>query len=208
MSGRSLIAIVVVASLVGGGSATAAKLITGRQIKDGSITSRDIQNDTLTYADVSGSLVEDISYAIGPGPTGPPGPTGIASILTVTQRVELCGGTTDCSIGVASVQCPAGTRPVSGGGVAISLNGLFLSTAAGSGGQATGWSAGGDNYGSAAGGYVDVYAYCSSGVQSFFGGGGVRSTSDTRALAATKRAGYPKNPPDGAPAPEPLPPLK
>jgi hypothetical protein len=60
------IAAVVLASV---GSATAARLITGKQIKDGSITSRDVKNGSLTKADFK-------SGQLGVGPQGPQGQPG------------------------------------------------------------------------------------------------------------------------------------
>jgi Collagen triple helix repeat (20 copies) len=61
------IAAVVLTSV---GSATAAHLITGEQIKDGSIASRDIKNGSLTNADFKSGLRT--------GPRGPEGPAGAA----------------------------------------------------------------------------------------------------------------------------------
>lgn len=61
--------IVIVVALVaaGAGSATAARLITGKQIKDGSITKRDLRTGTL-QAGPQGA----------PGPAGAPGAPGAA----------------------------------------------------------------------------------------------------------------------------------
>ncbi|WP_320671555.1 hypothetical protein [Patulibacter defluvii] len=66
-----------------GGTATAAKLITGGQIKDGSITGKDVRNSSITGADVkSRSLsASDLSLAARKslrGQTGPAGPAGPA----------------------------------------------------------------------------------------------------------------------------------
>lgn len=69
------------------GGATAAMLITGKQIKDNSITSRDIKNKTVTSKDVKDRTlaVRDfkrrtkarLTGAVGPvGPLGPVGPEG------------------------------------------------------------------------------------------------------------------------------------
>src|SRR3954454_24839454 len=45
---RSILAAAIVATVVGGGSATAAKFITGSDIKDGTITARDIREGGIT----------------------------------------------------------------------------------------------------------------------------------------------------------------
>src|SRR4051812_47946854 len=45
---RSILAAAVVATVVGGSSATAAKFVTGNDIKDGSITARDIREGGIT----------------------------------------------------------------------------------------------------------------------------------------------------------------
>ncbi len=77
-----------------GGTATAAKLITGAQIRNSSLTGADVRNSSLTGADVrNGSLgAADLSSAArsalrgaaGPagaaGPTGPAGPTGATGV--------------------------------------------------------------------------------------------------------------------------------
>jgi hypothetical protein len=73
----------VVALLVGiGGTATAAKPITGAQIKDGSVHGRDRANGSVTGKDVkNGSLTKkDFTGSLQgvPGPAGPEGPAGPA----------------------------------------------------------------------------------------------------------------------------------
>ena len=53
----TLLALVVVALVSVAGSATAAKLITGKQVKNGSLTSVDVRNNNLTGADLkTGSI--------------------------------------------------------------------------------------------------------------------------------------------------------
>jgi hypothetical protein len=75
--------IVVVAMLatalavVASASGTVRDLITGAQIRDGSITSRDIANHTLVRRDLSSKLVASLRGQTGPaGPAGPAGPQG------------------------------------------------------------------------------------------------------------------------------------
>jgi hypothetical protein len=96
---KTLIACVVTALVVGGGTATAAQLITGDDVKNGSLTNADIKNESLTHRDVENeSLVsgdirdgavrnKDLSRWVqkrldrrvrtgAAGPQGPAGPKG------------------------------------------------------------------------------------------------------------------------------------
>jgi hypothetical protein len=66
-----------------GGTAAAVTLITGKQIKDGSVRGRDIGNGSLTGADVADRSLSATDFngsvqgPAGPGgPAGPPGPQG------------------------------------------------------------------------------------------------------------------------------------
>lgn len=56
-----------------GGSAYAAAQITGKQIKDGTVTSADIKNKTLKSKDISQAAKDKLR-----GQTGPQGPQGVA----------------------------------------------------------------------------------------------------------------------------------
>jgi hypothetical protein len=81
---RTIIACVVVALVAGATSATAAKLITGDDIKDGSITGADIHNPTITNKDIKkGTIIKKkLSKAVQDaleqqgGPAGPKGDKG------------------------------------------------------------------------------------------------------------------------------------
>lgn len=111
-----------------GGSATAATLITGGKIKDGTITGKDVKNSTLTGAKVkNGSLgSSDLSTAArgslkgAKGDTGPAGPTGPAGAPgaqgprgIVSPRVQTLGSKTiedgPGNTTVLSNAIPAGT---------------------------------------------------------------------------------------------------
>src|SRR3954452_16271567 len=63
-----------------GGTATAAKsLISGRDVRDGSLTGRDIKNRSLTEADLARSVRSRLRgpcSADPPGRDGAPGPVG------------------------------------------------------------------------------------------------------------------------------------
>ncbi|WP_395658178.1 hypothetical protein [Nocardioides sp.] len=72
-----LVAAVVLALSFSGG-AMAAKMITGKQIKDNTVTTKDIKNGSLLTQDLSGATIDELqSGAAGPaGPEGPAGPAG------------------------------------------------------------------------------------------------------------------------------------
>jgi hypothetical protein len=72
---RTLIACVVVALLVGGGTATASGLITGSDIKNGSVTGTDIKQGSLTASDLSQSLRNRLNTTVSGSP-GAPGQQG------------------------------------------------------------------------------------------------------------------------------------
>jgi len=76
---------VLVLSLGLGGTAAAVTLITGKQIKDGTVRGRDVGNGSLTGADIADASLgpADFSGSLQgppglPGPAGPQGPTGSA----------------------------------------------------------------------------------------------------------------------------------
>jgi hypothetical protein len=59
------------------GSATAAVVLTGKQIKDGTITAKDLKNRTLGANKLSDEAVSSLKGRPGPaGPQGPAGPHG------------------------------------------------------------------------------------------------------------------------------------
>ncbi|HEX8050199.1 MAG TPA: hypothetical protein VF504_01915 [Solirubrobacterales bacterium] len=60
-----------------GGTAVAAKLITGAAVKDGSLTGRDVKDRTILARDLAPSVVAETRGTRGePGPPGPRGETG------------------------------------------------------------------------------------------------------------------------------------
>jgi len=105
---RTLIACVVAAFFIAGGTATASKLITGKDIKNGSIK----------LADLSAGTKSALKGKTGPrGPQGPAGPSSIGQLTTVASP-EVPFGTE--IVTAATAYCPSGQRVVSGGGVSIS----------------------------------------------------------------------------------------
>ncbi len=91
--------VVLVVAVIGGGTATAANLVTGKDVKDNSLRSRDVHNGSLKVKDLTARAVRTLQKggmagATGPagpqgakgstGATGPQGPKGDDGLLTVT----------------------------------------------------------------------------------------------------------------------------
>lgn len=121
---RFVVLAVVVLLVAMTGSATAARLITGKQIKDGTITGKDLRNGSVTGSDVrDGSLTAgefDGSLTGEPGPAGPQGPQGPAGepgADGVSGYEYVVVGVTVPKLGTAQQDavCPSGKRAVGGG---------------------------------------------------------------------------------------------
>lgn len=116
----ALAAVVAVSASTG---AAAGALITGADIKNGTVasadiknqgvTGKDVRNRTLTSSDLTAATVAKFVGGAGqPGPTGPVGPIGPIGPAGISglQRVE---NTKDIGAGAAGtvvVACPAGTK--------------------------------------------------------------------------------------------------
>ena len=75
--GTSMLVLAMAATVLTGTSATAASLITGKQVKDGSVAGRDVAGGSITGRDVRDrSLTRADLDASVRGPAGPPGPLG------------------------------------------------------------------------------------------------------------------------------------
>ena len=174
---RTTVIAVALALVIGlAGSATAASLI----------TSADIKNGTIKTADLSASAKRALkgkAGARGPagpqgapgtaGAPGPAGPTGVAEIVTAQGS----------GVGTAFAACPAGTRPLSGGGIEEGSGYLWASGAARNDAGAIGWLVAGD-----AGSDVTAFAYCSAGVSKFtFPNGTVAKLSVERVRSINAR---------------------
>src|SRR5690242_3166654 len=100
--GRTVAVAVVAAVAFGGGGAYAAGRITGAQIVNGTVTSRDVKDHSLRARDFRGGL------PAGPrGPQGPAGPgasTAAVKWYKVTAVVTVAAGD---PIGKASAACPS-----------------------------------------------------------------------------------------------------
>jgi hypothetical protein len=111
-SGVAVLAFVLGAGLAGAGSATAARLITGKDIKNGSITAKDLSKGVNAQLQRTGE----------PGPKGDPGPQGDPgasepSLLTfadsaVTPAIELSGP--DAVVTSTQTQLPNASGAVGG----------------------------------------------------------------------------------------------
>jgi hypothetical protein len=154
---RVLLATAILALVLSGGAVAASQ-----------ITSSQIKNGTIKAADISKSAKRTLKGNRGPrgftgaqgtqglpgpgGPAGPAGPTGVAAIVSAQ-------GT---GIGSAHAACPAGTRPISGGGIEEGTGYLWASGIARNDAGQLGWLVAGD-----ADSPVSAYVYCSAGVSSF-----------------------------------------
>jgi hypothetical protein len=125
---KVLVGVVASMLLVGGAGATAATLITGKQIKDGTITGKDVKNKSLTAKDFRGSVQgpTGLQGPTGPqGATGPQGPRGLQGAVGtggIVSVESVHGADVPVTIGQSSVEatvlCPAGETAFGGGGVA------------------------------------------------------------------------------------------
>jgi hypothetical protein len=103
--------------VAGAGTATAARLITGRSIKNNSVTGRDIRNSSLGSRDVKNGSLLRRDFRRGQLQTGAQGPAGrngvngfgvlryVSRDFTVAPGAAAAQGTTPC---------PAGTYPTGG----------------------------------------------------------------------------------------------
>jgi len=130
----SVLLAVVVLTLGVGGTAGAVSLITGKQIKDGTIRGRDVGNGSLTGADVADKSLSpaDFSGSVqGPagsqGPAGPQGPRGPQGVPGATGPKG--------DQGPAGPAGPQGVAGISGHEFAVS-EGVSLS-----GGKWSNWTA-------------------------------------------------------------------
>jgi hypothetical protein len=120
--GRALLLVAMTTLLLGfAGSATAGVVITGKQIKDGTITSRDLRNGDLRGIDVKdGSLTQaefDVQIIGMSGPAGDQGQTGSPGTAGLVYSIE-AHSVPKGATHTWGAPCPSGTRVLSGGGSA------------------------------------------------------------------------------------------
>lgn len=123
---RTALTIVVAAlalMLAAGTGATASLLITGKQIKDGTVTSRDVKNRSLKVKDLSTKAKAKLKGATGPrgaaGPAGPQGPAGTSGLpglpgLQGLQGLQGLPGLSGFRVVTEAVQVP-GLNGILGG---------------------------------------------------------------------------------------------
>ena len=124
--------VLVVAAATSG--ATAALVITGNDIKNGTVTTKDIKknnltskvikNGTLKTDDLSSGAVSSLRGATGPaGPAGAAGAPGVSGYQIVTATASVAAG----SGGEVTATCPTGKRVL---GAAAELVNSYQGTAA------------------------------------------------------------------------------
>ena len=114
-----LVVIVAAIAVVGGGTAVAAKLITGKQIKNGTITGKDLKAKTLGPKQLNSAALASLQGPAGEqgpkgekgeagtvGPTGPAGANGVSKAL-----VRTFAGSVNAGNAFESVM-PAGGTPI------------------------------------------------------------------------------------------------
>ncbi len=115
---RTALVVGVVLAVALAGTATAAKLITGKQIKDGSIGLADLS--TSAKRSLAGRTGQQgpagppgATGSTGPaGAAGPQGPAGLPALTTEVRAVTALAPAGD--VGVAEVRCPPGMTALSG----------------------------------------------------------------------------------------------
>jgi hypothetical protein len=118
------------------GTATAAALVTGAQIKNNTVASVDLKNNSAGSVDIlnnslksidvkdgsllaadfaAGQLAGGPAGPVGPaGPQGPPGPQGSPG-LAALEVVSLAGASNSLPVKQVNASCPAGKTLIGGG---------------------------------------------------------------------------------------------
>jgi hypothetical protein len=173
------------AALTGTAVATSSTLITGKQIKDSSITSADVKNRSLTPRDFRGSVqgprgLTGPAGSLGPqgpqGPQGPagsqgatgiPGPQGPAGATDVTVRtVAREPGVTGDGFYSLAPDCHLGERATGGGAAVWNYLAKYATIAYSipdpSSGTPTGWYVGVHTAVADDDAYVQAYVVCAA----------------------------------------------
>lgn len=115
------VAVAVIALVLSAGAgATAARLITGKDVKDGTITSRDVKNRSLKVKDLSAGATLKLRGASGPtgprgaaGPVGPAGTAGLSGFEVVTRSLPIPAGLPGVGgTDTVTAACPAGKKAI------------------------------------------------------------------------------------------------
>ena len=159
---KSAIIAGVVAMLVSSASATAAFVVTSKNIKNG----------TIQTVDLSAKARKALRSRAGArGPAGPQGPAGEAGARGPAGPQGPVGSVGDTTVVKATfevpvntvgpthiVSCPAGTGVISGGVVSEAQGDTWVDAPSGNG-----WSGAANNYGGTDPGRLTVYAVCAQG---------------------------------------------
>jgi len=110
--------------VAGAGTATAARLISGKQIRNNSVTGTDIRNNSVTGTDIrnnslgnrdvkNGSLLlrDFKSGQVPAGPQGRAGRNGFGALLYVSKDFTVGAS---AAAGQGTTPCPTGTYPTGG----------------------------------------------------------------------------------------------
>jgi len=111
-SASMLVAIFAVV-LACAGSATAAGLITSKQVKNNSLTGGDVKNKSLKLRDIAPATRTALASGGSQGPQGNPGNDGAPGVSGYELVAE--ESASGNGIRTASVECPAGKKALSAG---------------------------------------------------------------------------------------------
>jgi len=130
------------------GTATAAGLITGAQIKNNTVASadlrnnsvatQDVKNNSLTSLDIQDGSLKTSDFAPGQlttGPVGPAGPAGAPGATGATgpagvpgisglEIVTVSSATDSLGLKLATASCPVGKKVIGGGGRLVGASGF------------------------------------------------------------------------------------
>ena len=148
---KSAIIAGVVAMLVSSASATAAFVVTSKNIKNGTIQTVDLS------AKAKKALKGNVGPAGARGPAGPQGPAGFVGATRVVSATFAVPSNTAGS--PQTVSCPAGTGVISGGVISDTQGDTWVDAPSGNG-----WSGAANNVAGINPGGVTVYALCAQGV--------------------------------------------
>ena len=169
---KSAIIAGVVAMLISSASATAAFVVTSKNIKNG----------TIQTIDLSAKARKALKGNVGPagargaaGPQGPPGFVGATRIVSATFPVP-----SNTPGSPQTVSCPAGTGVISGGVISEAQGDTWVDAPSGNG-----WSGAANNVAGVEPGELTVYALCAQGVAA---PSTLSASASKETAAATKKA--------------------
>ena len=158
---KSAIIAAVVAMAVSSASATAAFVVTSKNIKNGTIQTVDLSAQARKALKGSAGVRGPAGPQGPDGPAGARGPAGSAGSVGATTIVSARFDVPVNTVGpVHTVSCPAGTGVISGGVVSKAQGDTWVDAPSGNG-----WSGAANNYGGPDAGQVTVYAVCAQGAQ-------------------------------------------